>query len=380
MRMPRALSIISGALLCCSGFAQATTTTITSTGNCPADPAAVQNAINNAAPGDTIQLLPGPSSLAFNFTCLSNGTAATIQTLALTIEGFPGGGPTVLQGPGVSAGERGFVILSDDVTVTGIDFQGFAMAIFVANPALNQSAPGAANVSVTHCEFENNGYGVFPFAVSDHFRFTNNVVHVPAPSGPSAGANFGIALTGSDMLIADNTIIGPGPSGLVTSLQQFIDGTGPSEGALVQTVGILQFDPAVPESIRGRISGNTLTGLDYGLQSSSNFGIVTQNVATNCEIGMALSNDVDDRVAHVTDSLVSLNKSVHNTIGFVVFSGSQNTVVLNNFSDNTLAGLFFVANPGGAASVGNRYGCNQGTVRNADGNQVLEACSQNAQG
>lgn len=186
--------------------------------------------------------------------------------------------------------------------------------------------------------------------------------------------SLGVVLTGHDALLADNNFIGPGPAGLLTSLQQFLDGTAASE-PLFQTIGILQVDVA-PTSIRGRISGNTFSGLDLGSQSSSNFGVVVQNTASNCGIGMSLSNDVDDGIAHVTNSLVSLNKSVHNKIGFVVFSGTQNTIALNDFSDNDLAGLFFVANPGGAASVGNQYGCNRGMVRNAQGNQKIEQCSR----
>jgi hypothetical protein len=368
--------VLFGCLLAGNVFVHAATTTVMASGTCPADPAAVQNAINNAAPGDTIQLLPGPSALPFNFTCFSNGVVITIQIPALSIQGSPGADPTILQGPGVPAGENGFLIFSDQVTVTGIDFRGFAGAITVTNPSFDANQTGPANVSITHSRFENNALGTLLLGVGDHFRFTNNVLNVPPPISAAAGASVGIAVLtrDNDVLIADNQIVGPGASGLVTSLQQFLEGNSASEQALFQTIGIQQIEISNPASIRGRISGNVLTGLDLGLQSSSNFGVVTQNTTTNCEIGMTLSNDIDDGVSQVTDSLVSLNTSTHNEIGFAVFSGSRNTIALNDFSENNLAGLFFVANPSGAPSVGNSYGCNHGTVKNAEGNRVVAHC------
>jgi hypothetical protein len=360
-----------------AGIAEAATTTVTATGNCPADPADVQSAINSAAPGDTIQLLPGPSSLAFNFTC---GVGVTIQTLGLTIEGEPGA--TVINGPGSTTGQNGFVIFSDDVTVTGIGFQNLGFGIVGTNPDFSGTEPGPANLTIAKSSFANNGFGVLVLGGCDHFRFTNNVVQVPAPPTTTfLGSNLGIVIAtrDNDLLVADNTFTGPGPSGLLTSLNQLIGGTPASISALFRTIGILQVDFAPPASIRGRMSGNTLTGLDLGLQASSNFGVVMQNTATNCEVGLEISNDTDDGVTRVTNELVSLNVSTGSQIGFGVFSGTQNTIALNDFSKNRLAGLFFVANPGGAPSVGNQYGCNKGSVANAAGNTVLPPCEQDAQ-
>lgn len=374
--------VFFGILLLSSSFASSATITVTATGNCPADPTSVQNAINSAMPGDTIQLLSGPSSLPFNFTCTQGGVAIIVQTITLTLQGTQQSGPAIIQGPGPAAGQAGFLIFSDDAIVTGIDLRGFSAAIIVTNSGFDQNGIGPMGVSIHHCRLENNGLGAVIIGASEHFRFTDNVIQVPLPPPASNSTNVGIALItdDSDLLIADNDLTGPGPSGLLTSLDQLLEGTAASEQALIQTIGIQQIDVAEPASIRGRISGNTLTGLDYGLQSSSNFGVVEQNMATNCEIGMALSNDTDDGIAQVKNSLISLNKSVHNQIGFVVFSGTQNTIALNDFSGNSLAGLFFVANPGGAPSVRNKYGCNQGTVRNAEGNQLIQACSKNAEG
>lgn len=373
-------TIFIGALLSYSVVARGAITSVVATGTCPTDLSAIQNAFDGAAPGDIIQLSSGPASQPFNFTCLSGGAGPTLQTIAIKIEAAPGGSP-IIMGPGSASGQVAFVILSDDVTVTGIDFHGFSVAIAATNPGFIGTDPGPANFTVTHCHFEDNGIGVLVLGVADHFRFTNNSVQVPAPGSPAAGSNTGVVITtrDNDLLIADNTITGPGATGLLTSLQQLLNPTIAFENAAFQTIGILQVDVANPASVRGRISGNTLTGLDLGIQSSSNFGVVMQNTASNCAIGMQLSNDTDDGSTAVTDSLVSLNTSINNKIGFVVLSGRQNTIALNNFADNSLAGLFFVANIGGASSVGNKYGCNQGTVRNAEGNQRLPACFQDNQ-
>jgi len=124
------------------------------------------------------------------------------------------------------------------------------------------------------------------------------------------------------------------------------------------------------------MSENTLTGLDLGLQASSDFGVLVQNTATNCEIGLEISNDVDDGVTRVANELVSLNTSTNNQVGFGVFSGTKNTIVLNNFANNRLAGLFFTSKPGGAASIGNFYGCNKGSVADANGITQISVCSE----
>jgi hypothetical protein len=367
MRILQTVSVLS--VLLFSGIAHATTTTVTATGNCPSDPANIQSAINAALPGDTIQLLPGPSNLAFNFAC---GTSVSIQTLGLTVEGTAGA--TLINGQGSTSGEIGFFILSDDVTVTGVGFQNFVVGILASNADTAGSEPGPSNLTVTNSRFLNNGVGILVLGVCDHARLTNNDVHVPATSVPSGNAGIVIVTRDSDLLVADNTVTGPGASGLLHSLDQFIDGTVDSIAALSHTFGIQQIDFVPPTSIRGRISGNVLTGLDFGLQASSNFGVVMQNTATKCEVGLLISNDADDGVTRVNNELVSLNTSRNNQIGFIVASGTQNTVALNDFSNNHLAGLFFVANPGGAPSIGNQFGCNQGSVKNFEGNAILPPC------
>ncbi len=344
-----------------SRIAQAATTTVTATGNCPADPTAVQTAINSAAPGDTIQLLPGPSGLAFNFTC---GGGLTVQTLALTLEGTPGA--TVINGPGSTTGQIGLLIFSDDVTVTGIGFHNFGSGIIGTNADFSSAEPGPANLTITKSSFANNGFGVLVLGVCDHFRFTNNVVQVPP------GSNLGIAITtrDNDLLVADNTLTGPGPTGLLTSISQLPNPPSP----VLQTIGILQVDVLIPAAVRGRISGNIVSRLDVGLQSSSNFGVVTGNTASNCAIGLIISNDTDDGVTQVTDNIVAQNISSGNEIGLWVASGARNSVLLNDLSNSSLVGLLFLQNPNGAPSQDNVFLLNQGSVRGVPGNQGAGVC------
>lgn len=150
--------VLGWSLLLSSVVMQSTTITVVATGSCPADPDGVQNAINNAAPGDTIQLLPGPNSSAFNFSCLALGTGGVvIRTLAVTVEGSLGN-PTVIQGAGIAAGQNGLIIFSDDVTVTKINFQGFSSAIIATNPAFDQSQAAPADVNITLSQFQGNGF------------------------------------------------------------------------------------------------------------------------------------------------------------------------------------------------------------------------------
>jgi copper-binding protein NosD len=365
MKMFRASLVVSVFLF--SGIAEAATTTVTATGNCPADPTAVQSAINSAAPGDTIQLLPGPSGLAFNFTC---GGGLTVQTLALTLEGTPGA--TVINGPGSTTGQVGLLIFSDDVTVTGIGFQNFGLGIVGTNADFSSAEPGPANLTITKSSFANNGFGVLVLGVCDHFRFTNNVVQVPGPPTTIFGSNLGIVIQTSDndLLVADNTLTGPGPTGLLTSISQLPNPPSP----VLQTFGILQVDFLMPAAVRGRISGNIVSRLDVGLQSSSNFGVVTGNTASNCAIGLIISNDTDDGVTQVTDNIVAQNISSGNEIGLWVASGARNSVLLNDLSNSSLVGLLFLQNPNGAPSQDNVFLLNKGSMRGVPGNQGAGVC------
>jgi len=181
-----------------SGVAHAATATVVATGTCPADPSNIQTAIDNAAPGDTIQLLPGHGKIPFNFTC---NVAVTIQTAGLTIIGMPG--VILINGSGTT--QAAIRIFSDNVTVSEVNFQNFGYGILATNPDYSATEPCPASLTVTKGRFVNNALvGVAVLGVCDHFRFTNNTVRVPAPVSPSAGAPIGlvVATRDSDLLVA----------------------------------------------------------------------------------------------------------------------------------------------------------------------------------
>jgi parallel beta-helix repeat protein len=131
-------------------------------------------------------------------------------------------------------------------------------------------------------------------------------------------------------------------------------------GVGIRTLGLLQADNRAEISELGRVSDNTFTGLDLAMQSSSNLGVVSHNTVTNNAIGITISNDFDDGVHQVTGNIVTENVSTNNQVGVWIASGTQNTITLNDLRGNSLAGLLFLANPGGAASTGNFFHQNKG--------------------
>jgi len=364
----------------CPGVARAAATTVTATGSCPTDPSNIQTAVNIAAPGDVIQLQPGTTAPAFNFTCLSasDPIGVTISSVDITLVGAPG--LTAIQGPGfgVTFFNSGIVVLSDGVTIKSLDFQGFDLAVFVTSATFTTTAVGPANVSVLGCHFESNGFAVLSLSASDHLRLAQNTVTVPPGVGSDPSApftvNFGFVIEpqSNDLLVADNTIRGPGPTGLLTSISQLL--SSPSLFPELRTIGILQVDNLIPAAARGRVSGNIVSGLDGGLQSSSNFGVVTGNTASNCAIGLIISNDTDDGVSQVTDNIVAQNNSSGNEIGLWVASGARNSVLLNDFSNSSLVGLLFLHNVNGAPSQNNVFLLNKGSMQGVPRNQGAGVC------
>ena len=362
----------------CPGVARAVATTVTATGSCPTDPSNIQTAVNIAAPGDVIQLRPGTTTAAFNFTCLSasDPIGVTISSVDITLVGAPG--LTAIQGPGVGVTffNSGIVVLSDGVTIKSLDFQGFDLAVFVTSATFTTTAVGPANVSVLGCHFENNSFAVLSLSASDHLRLVQNAVTVPPGVGSNPSVPFTVNLgfviepQSKDLLVADNTIQGPGPTGLLTSVSQL----GTSLFPQVRTIGILQVDFLPPAAVLGRMSGNVFRGLDVGLQSSSNFGVVTGNTASNCAIGLIISNDTGDGVTEVTDNIVAQNISSGNQIGMVVASGARNSVLLNDFSNSSLVGLLFFQNVDGPPSQNNVFLLNKSSMQGVPGNQGAGVC------
>ncbi|MGH9556088.1 MAG: hypothetical protein ACRD2Y_09740 [Terriglobales bacterium] len=356
--------------------AAASTITVTATGSCPVDPDAIQAAVSSAAPGDVIELSPGNPATEFNFTCLPAGTTAVVigpTKIGITLAGVPSS--TVIRGPG-PAGlpvNFGFRVQASGVTIRDLTVRGFFEGIRIVAAS---GFPPPSHVTVTHSQLEGNRIGVFVRTNVDHASLTNNTVLVPAPPnsdflGPW-GTTFGLAIAPGcdDLLIAENTVVGPGRVANIQRVDDVVmDNTG--QAVNLRTVGALQFDVGPPVSRLGRFSGNSFTGLDLGLQASSDAGVVTRNTVINSAVGIVISNDAEDGVTTVRDDIVALNTAAGNLIGILIHSGSGNVIALNDASGNSVAGVAFVQTADGAASQDNVFLRNKGSLANVAGNQGL---------
>lgn len=356
-------------LFVCLGatFAGASTVPVSSTGSCAGDINAIQSAVNTALPRDVVQLAPG----SYDFSCLTadNSTGVFVGNPDITIQGVPG--QTIIGGPGF-AGQivsTAFVTGADSVTFDGVTLQNFAQGIFAGGGA------GSANhFTVTNSTFQNNIQAIFIGKETTAPRMVGNTFVVPTPPSPDIFAQFGqtfavvVGRGSNGVQFSRNTITGPGVSVHFLSTDQLIqDPHGTNEG--IRTLGYFQADFQLPMAELGMISDNTVTGLDLGMQSSSNSGVVTRNVATGNAVGIVISNDTDDGVQQVTGNVITLNTASGNQVGIWVASGSANYITMNDLTNNALAGLLFLANPGGAPSTGNFFHQNTGTkIVGANGN------------
>ena len=339
-------------------FAAANTVPVSSTGSCLSDINAIQNAINSAHPMDIVQLAPG----SYDFSCLTadNSLGVFVGNLDITIQGTPG--QTVISGPGFTnqVSSTGFAVGADSVTLDGLTFQNFAQAVFAGGGA------GSANrFAVTNSTFQNNVQGIFIAQRTIAPRMVGNTFRVPTPPSSDIFAPFGqtaavtVGRDCSGLQFSRNTITGPGVSIHFASTDQLIvDPHGTNEG--LRTIGYLQVDFQLPMAELGMISDNTITGLDLGMQSSSNMGVVARNTVTNNAIGIAISNDTDDGVQQVSGNVITQNVATGNQVGIWMASASGNYITLNDLRGNSLSGLLFLANPGGAPSTGNFFHQNGG--------------------
>lgn len=329
------------------------------TGNCAIDLPAVQSAVNSAASGDTVQLGAGD----FNFAC--DGGGVFVGTPNLAIAGVPGQTSLHGLGPSDPAESTGIFIGAAGVSVSGVSMNGFFQAIFAGRKAANFSATGSS--------FAGNSNAIFVGGGAGGARIVNNAINVPAPTSGDIRSDFGatsgilVARQNSFVLIAGNTITGPGVSVHFTGIDQ-LNASASGADLGLRSLGLFQVDTVLPVSNYGRISNNTISGFDLALQSSSDSGIVSNNVVRNSAIGIAISNDVDDGQTQVTDSAVTQNISTENQVGILLASASRNVISLNDVARNTLGGLVFINNFGGAPSTGNFYVLNLGRVVNAKGN------------
>jgi parallel beta-helix repeat protein len=230
-------------------------------------------------------------------------------------------------------------------------------------------------VAITNSTFQNNIQAVSVAQNAIAPRIVGNSFFVPtppvsdifAPFGQTAGVTIGRHC--SDLLFARNTITGPGVMVTFQNTDELIaDPHGTNIG--LHTLGLFQADFRGDVAELGRVSDNVLSGLDLGMQTSSNLGIVTHNTVTHNAIGIDISNDFDDGVHQVSGNVITENVATDNQVGIWMASATQNTITLNDLYNNSLAGLLFLANPGGAPSTGNLFHQNRGaSIVGAPGNR-----------
>ena len=339
--------------------AAASTFTVAPTSSCPADLFNIQAAIDAAVASDVVQLTAGN----FDLSCAPDFGGLFIDKAGLTLSGTPGA--TVIQGPGAAdlSETVAVFVAAHSVTVTGISFRDFFFGVFVQG--------GKNNFTLANCTFDGVLRGIQVGRGSASAKILNNVFHVPAPPVSDVNSDFAVAIAvfiarqNQYLLVAANTIQGPGRIANIQSVGDLLAG-----GNLqIHTAGIWQIDVLVPASVWGRISNNTVSGLDLGIQSSSNFGVVSDNAVTASAVGMTISNDTDDGVTQVTDGIITSNDLHGNQVGLWMASASRNVISFNNGLNNSLAGILFLANINGAPSDGNLFILNQGSKQGVAGNQ-----------
>jgi parallel beta-helix repeat protein len=190
----------------------------------------------------------------------------------------------------------------------------------------------------------------------------------PPTSDPTSDLFVGVAVflgqQNGHILIADNTITGPGAS---LHLRRVQDVFAPDQA--IRTAGIWQNDGTIPAGTFGRVSNNVVSGLDLCIQSTSDFGVVSNNTTNRCGFGIILSNDTNDGVTTVHGNVVTGNDLRGNQVGLWMASATQNVISLNDARNNSVTGLLFLANANGANSDDNTFVLNQGSKQGVSGNQ-----------
>jgi parallel beta-helix repeat protein len=352
------------AVLCLGiSYAGAATIPVSPSGSCSGDLNAIQSAVNSAQPGDGVQLAAGN----YDFSCVtSDAPGVLISNTDITVQGVAG--QTVINGPGFTnqTFSTGLFVAADAVTLDSLTLNGFYTAI--------QSRHGQNKFAVTNSTFQNNIRGIFVAQDTVAPRLLGNTFSVPAPPVSDIFDPFGettaviVNRNCSYFLFARNTVMGPGVMVQFQNTAQLVADPHATNVGL-HTLGLLQADFSGDVAELGRVSDNVFSGLDSAMQSSSNLGVVSHNIVTGNAIGIVVSNDFDDGVHQVTRNIVTENVASDNQVGIWIASGTLNTITLNDLRGNSLAGLLFMANPGGAASTGNLFHQNQGAnIVGAQGN------------
>lgn len=328
---------------------------VSPTGVCPDDINNVQSALTYSW-GNTVQLAPG----VFDFSCADpSGNAAVYigypgeyQWYTYHLAGTPG--ETIIVGPGSSTASLAVEINWSHTTIDGVTFQGFRRAIRLGNPSYGF---GSKDVTVQNCTFTDDRRAIHALGWSDDLHILNNTFHL----SPGQGA----AMIGGEsnrLLAVGNTIVGPGASMRLTTIDELLN------LATLSTSGIWQIDSGGSSSY-GRISNNKITGVDLGIQSSSNFAVVSENEISDSLIAIEISNDSYDGVSTVTDNLVAENNVKRNQVGIWLNAGARNIIESNDASETSLVGLLFLSVPGGPNSYSNKYFHNTGSVKGMPTNQ-----------
>lgn len=349
-----------------TGIAGAATIPVIPTGSCVGDLNEIQTAVDSAQAGDVVQLAPGP----YDFSCVnSDSPGVFIKSVDVTLQGTAD--HTVIMGPGF-AGQTfstGLFVASDSVTLDSLTLTGFYTAVQAGRGPFRSN-----KISITNSTFQNNVRSVVVAPDTTAPRLVGNMFRVPSPPSTDIfdpfGETFGVIINRhcSYLLFARNTVMGPGVAVTFQTVDQLIaDPHGSNLG--LHTLGLFQADFSGEAAELGRVSENVFTGLDSAMQASSNLGVVTHNTVTNNAIGIDISNDFDDGIHRVSGNVVTENLATDNQVGIWMASATQNTITLNDLRHNSLVGLLFLANPGGAPSTGNLFHQNQGAnIVGAQGN------------
>ncbi len=282
--------------------------TVCKNGSC--DFTIIQDAINAASPGDTIEVQSGTyyEHVVVNKTLIlkgvdtgsglpvvdgeGSGGAITLSADGCSLQGFNACNP--------SLHNSGIMVISDKNTITG-------------NIATGNSLSSPSNNAISGSPF-NYKYGIYLKSSRD-----NNI------SGNTAtGNDYGICLESSrDNIISRN---------IATGNDYGIHLTSSSSG--------------------NTISGNTATGKTWGIYlfSSSNNSI-TGNTATGNKRGIHLSSS--------TNNTISDNEATGNDVGIYLYSSSGNTISGNTATGNAY-GIYLISSSSRNNISGNTITGNNG--------------------
>ncbi len=345
-----------------SGIALANTVQVVATGDCGQDLTNVRNAVQNAAAGDEVQLVPGGTNV-FNLACAVNDIDVAIPVFTPDISITAPNGPVVLQGPGSADPNQASAIFvaANGFRMNGVTVQGWFYGVLVTT---SNGAP-VYNETITNSRFQDNirSYQSANGATGNYLIGNTFVLPYPPSMDPTSpfALVWGVLVGDSNhTVISGNTVIGPGQLSQFTAVSQLV--TSPSASQVpIHTVGIWQIDTIIPASRYSLISNNTLTNVDSGIQASSDYGVTSGNIVKHCAVGITISNDTDDGVTAAQHHIVTQNVSVDNNVGLWLASTQHSTASLNDFRDNSLAGIVLLANPGGAPSTEDRLILNLGS-------------------